>query len=173
MAWGLLASPTCPPNGPSNTKFSAFPSNSAAFEPVSAWRRSLLPGNAILRPETKARKWPLESTWPLAETTHQQASPPIRGFSPKAGKSPFSRTWHQMSMSGPAVARNISFGETQEDDTEDLSCDTEPQLRARGASGSNAARYCWERPRIWCCSDHSAGKSARRVPPLLPRGPYE
>jgi hypothetical protein len=28
-AGGLLASPTCPPNGPSNTKFSAFPSNSA------------------------------------------------------------------------------------------------------------------------------------------------
>jgi hypothetical protein len=38
MAWGLLASPTCPPNGASNTKFSAFPSGSAAFEPVSAWR---------------------------------------------------------------------------------------------------------------------------------------
>jgi hypothetical protein len=88
MAWGLLASPTCPPNGPSNIKFLAFPSNSAAFEPVSAWRRSLLPGNAILRPETKARKWPLESTWPLAETKHQHASPPIRGFSPKPGKSP-------------------------------------------------------------------------------------
>jgi hypothetical protein len=28
-AGGLLASPTCPPNGPSNTKFSVFPSNSA------------------------------------------------------------------------------------------------------------------------------------------------
>jgi hypothetical protein len=27
-------------------------------------------------------------------------------------------------------------------------------------------RYCWERPRIWCCSDHSAGKSARRVTPM-------
>jgi hypothetical protein len=27
-----------PPNGASNTKFSAFPSGSAAFEPVSAWR---------------------------------------------------------------------------------------------------------------------------------------
>jgi hypothetical protein len=34
----LLASPTCPPNGPSNTKFSAFRSSSAAFEPVSASR---------------------------------------------------------------------------------------------------------------------------------------
>jgi hypothetical protein len=30
-------------------------------------------------------------------------------------------------------------------------------------------RYFWERPRIWCCSDHSAGKSARRVTPM-PRG---
>jgi hypothetical protein len=50
--------------------------------------RSLFVGNGILRPETKAPKWPLESTWPLAETTHQHASPPIRGFSPKAGKSP-------------------------------------------------------------------------------------
>jgi hypothetical protein len=29
-------------------------------------------------PETKARKWPLEATWPLAETKHQHASPPIR-----------------------------------------------------------------------------------------------
>ena len=30
MLRAMLASPTCPPNGPSNTKFSAFPSNSAA-----------------------------------------------------------------------------------------------------------------------------------------------
>ena len=44
--------------------------------------------NTILRPETKARKWPLESTWPLAETKQQHASPSIRGFSPKPGKSP-------------------------------------------------------------------------------------
>jgi hypothetical protein len=41
-----------------------------------------------LRPETKARKWPLVSTLPLAETKHQHASPPIRGFSLKLGKSP-------------------------------------------------------------------------------------
>jgi hypothetical protein len=27
-------------------------------------------------------------------------------------------------------------------------------------------RYRWERPRIWCCSRHSAGKSARRVTPM-------
>ena len=44
-----------------------------------------------MRPETKAPKWPLESTWPPAETKHQHASPPIRGFRQKPGKSPLER----------------------------------------------------------------------------------
>jgi hypothetical protein len=68
----------------------AWPSStvSTAFEPSLCLRRFLFPGNGILPPETKAPKLPLESGWPFAETKRPRASPPIRGFSPKAGKSP-------------------------------------------------------------------------------------
>jgi len=45
-------------------------------------------GNGILRPETKPRKRSQQTPWRFAETKATHASPPIRGFSPKPGKSP-------------------------------------------------------------------------------------
>ena len=60
---------------------------SASIEPVSALVPSLLPGNRISRPETKAPKRPLKSSCPFAETDRSQQMPPIRGYLPIVGKS--------------------------------------------------------------------------------------
>ena len=48
---------------------------------------SLLPGNRISRPETKAPKRPLKSSCPFAETDRSQQMPPIRAYLPIVGKS--------------------------------------------------------------------------------------
>jgi hypothetical protein len=62
--------------------------NSSAFEPSLCEPGLRFLGTSFLTPETKRLKCPLETSWAFAETKYSRASPPIRGFWLKTGKSP-------------------------------------------------------------------------------------
>ena len=63
--------------------------NSRIASPPQKLHRSPFPGNGISRPETKAPKRPPRFNCPFAETEWSPRTPPIGGYSPVAGKSPF------------------------------------------------------------------------------------
>jgi hypothetical protein len=67
--------------------------NSRIASPPQKLHRSPFPGNGISRPETKAPKRPPRFNCPFAETEWSPRTPPIGGYSPVAGRSPFAMVW--------------------------------------------------------------------------------
>ena len=90
-AWALFASLTCRPNGPSNTKCSAFLGVKSQSRTASPQTKSPVSGKRKFQGQRQKRETAPELCRPLAETFATPGSPPIAGICRLFGKSP--RTW--------------------------------------------------------------------------------
>src|ERR1700688_4670627 len=88
MEWEWSASVTSPLNGPASNRCSASSLNKRDSGTGLCLRPSPLPGNRIPGPETTRPKTPPDRHWSLQRLQRDPRSPPIRGYSPAAGKSP-------------------------------------------------------------------------------------
>jgi hypothetical protein len=77
-----------PLNGPASIRCSASSLNKRHSRTGLCLRPSPLPGNRIPGPETTRPKTPPDRHWSLQRLQRDPRSPPIRGYSPAAVKSP-------------------------------------------------------------------------------------
>ena len=90
-SFGNWCSRLVAPGGHFSLGTDAIIRDSGMSDPIDLNRRSPLSGNAIWGAETKAPKRHLKSNRQLAETKCAHESPPVRGYSQRAGKSLFAR----------------------------------------------------------------------------------
>ena len=92
-------------------KWWAFPPINSRLEPSLCEPQPPFPGNGILRAETKAPEKRLRFEWPSEETTRTHGSPPVRGYSQRAGKSLFARDCVAVlrGVSLPSVTNNLGW----------------------------------------------------------------
>src|SRR3981189_530264 len=86
--WGWRASATSPPNGLVSARCLGWPHRNLQSNRVSACATVFVPGNGIARPETTRPKPPGVRDWSLSRPERGRRSPPIRGYSAAARKSP-------------------------------------------------------------------------------------